>query len=116
MAPVRARIASSNVVLPLWNGPTNAMHRGPAEFAPVALGMHVSFDPPGRPRSGKRGYPGTTIVSKEGGRWQGRRHTRVLESVKERWPDRPCAHENGRLCGRPLPTLPSITWVSGGGG
>src|SRR3972149_5516927 len=29
IAPVRARIASSSVVLPLWNGPTSAMHRGP---------------------------------------------------------------------------------------
>src|SRR5580693_10541314 len=29
MAPVRAKIASRSVVLPLWNGPTSAMHRGP---------------------------------------------------------------------------------------
>ncbi len=29
MAPVRARMASRSVVLPLWNGPTSAMHRGP---------------------------------------------------------------------------------------
>src|SRR5437868_420041 len=29
IAPVRARIASSSVVFPLWNGPTSAMHRGP---------------------------------------------------------------------------------------
>src|ERR1700681_1906504 len=28
-APVRANIASRSVVLPLWNGPTSAMHRGP---------------------------------------------------------------------------------------
>src|SRR6185503_21058921 len=28
-APVRARIASRRVVLPLWKGPTSAMHRGP---------------------------------------------------------------------------------------
>src|SRR5215469_14122309 len=28
MAPVRARIASRSVVLPLWKGPTSAMHRG----------------------------------------------------------------------------------------
>ena len=28
-APVRANIASKSVVLPLWNGPTSAMHRGP---------------------------------------------------------------------------------------
>ena len=29
IAPVRANIASRSVVLPLWKGPTNAMHRGP---------------------------------------------------------------------------------------
>src|SRR3954454_6871223 len=29
MAPVRARMASRSVVLPLWKGPTSAMHRGP---------------------------------------------------------------------------------------
>src|SRR5213079_696775 len=29
IAPVRARIASRSVVLPLWKGPTSAMHRGP---------------------------------------------------------------------------------------
>src|SRR3981189_3985095 len=28
-APVRANIASNSVVLPLWKGPTSAMHRGP---------------------------------------------------------------------------------------
>src|SRR6266850_3424 len=34
IAPVRARIASSKVVLPLWNGPTSAMHRGPVARVP----------------------------------------------------------------------------------
>src|ERR1700761_7259908 len=29
IAPVRASIASRRVVLPLWKGPTSAMHRGP---------------------------------------------------------------------------------------
>src|SRR5665213_4322540 len=29
ISPVRANIASRSVVLPLWNGPTSAMHRGP---------------------------------------------------------------------------------------
>src|ERR1700743_2849608 len=29
IAPVRARIASRRVVLPLWKGPTSAMHREP---------------------------------------------------------------------------------------
>src|SRR5579864_2706472 len=34
-APVRARIASSKVVLPLWNGPTSATQRGPAARVPL---------------------------------------------------------------------------------
>ena len=33
-APVRSRMASRRVVLPLWNGPTMAMHRGPASDLP----------------------------------------------------------------------------------
>src|SRR5215468_2804673 len=35
MAPVRASIASRSVVLPLWNGPTSAIHRGP--LGPLSL-------------------------------------------------------------------------------
>src|SRR5499433_10281 len=35
IAPVRARIASRSVVLPLWNGPTSAIHRGP--LGPLSL-------------------------------------------------------------------------------
>src|SRR5258707_2290085 len=35
IAPVRARIASKSVVLPLWNGPTSAMQRGPVALAPL---------------------------------------------------------------------------------
>ena len=35
IAPVRARIASRSVVLPLWNGPTSAMHRGPELLVPL---------------------------------------------------------------------------------
>ena len=38
ITPVRARIASSSVVLPLWNGPTSATQRGPvARVPPFAL-------------------------------------------------------------------------------
>src|SRR6516165_11304307 len=33
--PVRARIASNRVVLPLWNGPASAMHRGPLFLLPL---------------------------------------------------------------------------------
>src|ERR1700722_6861555 len=42
MAPVRARIASNSVVLPLWKGPTSAMHRGPRELltsCPIAASL-----------------------------------------------------------------------------
>src|SRR5450631_233691 len=41
-APVRARIASNRVVLPLWNGPTSAMHRGPlgpVPFCPISTSL-----------------------------------------------------------------------------
>src|SRR5438093_3420176 len=41
IAPVRARIASSSVVFPLWNGPTSAMHRGPVARVPL-LAMSAS--------------------------------------------------------------------------
>jgi hypothetical protein len=34
IAPVRAKMASRRVVLPLWKGPTMAMHRGPASGLP----------------------------------------------------------------------------------
>src|ERR1700751_1440612 len=36
IALVRARIASRSVVLPLWNGPTSAMHRGPFALPPFS--------------------------------------------------------------------------------
>src|SRR5580700_6440066 len=35
IAPVRARIASKSVVLPLWNGPTSATQRGPVALVPL---------------------------------------------------------------------------------
>src|SRR5215203_2317075 len=37
MAPVRARIASKSVVLPLAKGPTMAMHFGPVRLPPARL-------------------------------------------------------------------------------
>src|ERR1700737_2301720 len=43
MAPVRARIASNSVVLPLWNGPTSAMHRGPFGLVPPLSAMSASL-------------------------------------------------------------------------
>src|SRR5215472_3954827 len=57
IAPVRARIASSSVVLPLWNGPTSAMHRGPLgllPFCPIRrlLVSPTHFTQPGVLRAG----------------------------------------------------------------
>src|SRR3954464_2369769 len=43
MAPVRANMASRSVVLPLWKGPTSAMHRGPRGLltsCPIAASLH----------------------------------------------------------------------------
>src|ERR1700738_1834974 len=45
IAPVRANIASRSVVLPLWNGPTSAMHRGPRGLltsCPIAASLSWS--------------------------------------------------------------------------
>src|SRR6266404_1667192 len=43
IAPVRARIASSSVVLPLWNGPTSAMHRGPGARVPFCAIFRLPY-------------------------------------------------------------------------
>src|ERR1700730_2773783 len=59
-APVRASSASSSVVLPLWNGPTSAMHRGPE----LALGMSAST-----PAGLLLGGP-TSYAFKAGAYWQ----------------------------------------------
>src|SRR3979411_2982050 len=45
IAPVRANIASRSVVLPLWNGPTSALHRGPRGLltsCPIAASLFWS--------------------------------------------------------------------------
>src|SRR6266851_4613007 len=67
IAPVRARIASSSVVLPLWNGPTSAMHRGPEALVPFcAISASLAH-----PRRGLLGAMGrATIVSGNRGDWQ----------------------------------------------
>src|SRR5712691_13332717 len=67
IAPVRARIASSSVVLPLWNGPTSAMHRGPEALVPFcAISASLAH-----PRRGLLGTMGrATIVSGNRGDWQ----------------------------------------------
>jgi hypothetical protein len=49
IAPVRARMASRSVVLPLANGPTSAMHRGPGILPPLLLApfLSIAMPPPG---------------------------------------------------------------------
>ena len=63
-APVRARIASSSVVLPLWNGPTSAIHRGPVRSCAVLCHIRLPATemwPSGGPDSHR---------FKPGGDWQ----------------------------------------------
>src|ERR1700726_2596846 len=46
--PVRANIASRRVVLPLWKGPTSAMHRGPRGLltsCPISPPPHLELGP-----------------------------------------------------------------------
>src|SRR5262245_3373858 len=69
IAPVCARIASRTVVLPLWKGPTSAIHRGP-EFA---LGMSAST-PAGLLHAGPCAY-----AFKAAGHWQARGAERMTE-------------------------------------
>src|SRR5262245_53652154 len=71
-APVRARIASRSVVLPLWNGPTSAMHRGPGFLVPLG-----PFCPIIASLAGREVGPGFPALSqyrlRPRGGWQGRR-------------------------------------------
>src|SRR5215813_6323056 len=72
IAPVRARIASRSVVLPLWNGPTSAMHRGPWFLVPLG-----PFCPIVASLAGREVGPGFPALShyrlRPRGDWQGRR-------------------------------------------
>src|SRR3984893_15501996 len=55
MAPVRASIASRSVVLPLWKGPTSAIHCGP--LVPFSLSpITASLDVRDRPSAGPCRY------------------------------------------------------------
>src|SRR5258707_1932287 len=65
-APVRARIASNNVVLPLWNGPTSAIHRGPKFLVPLGL---VPFCPIIASLAGREVGPGFPALSHYRLRW-----------------------------------------------
>src|SRR5215467_9592116 len=72
MAPVRARIASRSVVLPLWKGPTSATHRGPMFLVPLG-----PFCPISASLAGREVGPGFPALShyrlRPRGGWQGRR-------------------------------------------
>src|SRR6185503_3058196 len=73
-APVRARMASRSVVLPLWKGPTSAMHRGPAFLVPLGP---VPFCPIVSSLAGREVGPGFPALShyrfRPRGSWQGRK-------------------------------------------
>src|SRR4029079_18737261 len=72
-APVRARIASRSVVLPLWKGPTSAMHRGPKLLVPLGP---LSFCPIIASLAGREVGPGFPALShyrlRTRGGWQER--------------------------------------------
>src|SRR6201990_1405087 len=73
MAPVRARMASRSVVLPLWKGPTSAMHRGPKLLVPLGP---LSFCPIIASLAGREVGPGFPALShyrlRTRGGWQER--------------------------------------------
>src|SRR6185295_14603795 len=73
IAPVRARIASKSVVLPLWKGPTSAMHRGPKLLVPLGP---LSFCPISASLAGREVGPGFPALShyrlRTRGGWQER--------------------------------------------
>src|SRR5580700_2775690 len=71
IAPVRAKIASSSVVLPLWNGPTSATQRGPVALAPLPPFVAMVTSHGCRLFQRGRRKP---IVSGGGGAGQGARH------------------------------------------
>src|SRR5436305_6517214 len=59
MAPLRANMASRRVVLPLWKGPTSAMHRGPRGLlASCPIAASLSRDRPviGSAAQSSQGY------------------------------------------------------------
>src|SRR6516165_2715052 len=77
MAPVRARIPSSSVVLPLWNGPTSPIHRDAV-------------------------FCGTVCASFQAGGGLGKRRQRLTHDGGTRMDMRALhANKNGRLGGRP---------------
>src|SRR5262245_2827922 len=74
IAPVRARIASRSVVLPLWNGPTSAMHRGPWFLVPLGLLPSCPIIPSLAGREVGPGFPALSQYRlRPRGDWQERR-------------------------------------------
>ena len=57
IVPVRSRMASRREVLPLWKGPTMAMHRGPASGLPFAMIIPPLAPAPSRERSIRNALP-----------------------------------------------------------
>ena len=84
-APVRARIASSSEVLPLANGPTSAMHRGPAILPPFVPFVDMALPPHGcfcQPQSRRPAVP--MIVSGNRRHDKGARNARPCLSTARR--------------------------------
>src|ERR1700716_2068880 len=90
--PVRANIASKSVVLPLWKGPTSAMHRGPRGLltsCPIAAsssGARPLIGSAGQmlPRPPRFGKPeksrcGAWVPAYRGGKSRGASHQRHCE-------------------------------------
>src|SRR6516164_4446910 len=63
--PVRARIASNRVVLPLWNGPTSATHRGPLFLLPLGPVPFWAIDISLAGRGGRTRFPGPVVLSSQ---------------------------------------------------
>src|SRR6188768_1834263 len=64
-APVRARIASRSVVLPLWNGPTSAIHRGPELLVPLGPEPFCPINASLAGREVGPGFPGPVASSSQ---------------------------------------------------
>src|SRR3954447_11242502 len=67
IAPVRARMASRSVVLPLWKGPTSATHRGPEFLVPFGAEPFCAINISLAGREVGPGFPALSgIVSGDG--------------------------------------------------
>ena len=93
MAPVRARIASRSVVLPLAKGPTMAMHFGPVRLPPARLPISLTSSSlilRRRPASAAVAAPKVSlrrrdIVTRVGGEGKGERDIGAFASWRHYW-------------------------------